>query len=329
MMPTLPETVVSIIMPAFNAQRFLHEAVESILAQTFRDFEFLIMDDGSTDGTWTILQSFARADARIRLFQQENQGVAASLNYLFQMANSELIARMDADDFCHPDRLRLQVEYLRQHPDAGVLTTARMSVAPNGLLYCFSCPPEDQRALAGLLNKGINPITHGSVMMRKSVLAGLGESPYRLTRDQDFEDTDLWKKLVKRTTIAVLNVPLYYKREYSGTLTVRWRYNEATAMRQNEAGSDIAITTLDYRVAQVLKEPPVKSRSYETYLNARALYYHARYFHALQQFLRVLLYRNNRYKMKSLLFAVLTLSGPLGLYLFRRIMNKPGHHYQF
>ena len=104
---------VSIIMPVYNAGRFLAASIESILGQTLTDFEFLIIDDGSTDRSWSILKRFASKDKRIKLFRNtSNKGLVKSLNMLIPLAHGKFIARMDADDISLPSRLEKQVEYL-------------------------------------------------------------------------------------------------------------------------------------------------------------------------------------------------------------------------
>src|ERR1051325_5151993 len=108
---------VSVIMPVYNAERYLREAVQSILNQTFSDFEFLIINDGSTDQSQLILQEYAARDARIVLKSRPNTGYTRALNELLAMARGELIARMDADDISEPQRLALQAALLRENPD--------------------------------------------------------------------------------------------------------------------------------------------------------------------------------------------------------------------
>ena len=327
-MLTYTKPVVSIIMPAFNAQRFLRQAIESILTQTFKDFEFLIVDDGSTDDTWAMAQSFAQSDGRIQLFRQENQGVAASLNFLVQSARCELIARMDADDYCHPDRIRQQVTYMQQHPAVGMVSTARRSVAPNGLTYCYACPPENKDDLAHLLAAGINPITHGSVMFRKSVLMSLPGSPYRLNRELEFEDLDLWRTLLSRTTLAALTTPLYFKRQYSGSLTVRWSNFDYERRRINEQRA-FAPQKLDLEVAQVLKHKTKENDAFTAYINAIALLTNKQYLQSLRHFLHAFRNGENRYRLKSLLLALAALSGPPGLLIFSLVVNRPGQYFRY
>jgi glycosyltransferase involved in cell wall biosynthesis len=107
--------LVSVVMSVFNGQAFLSEAVESILQQTLRDFEFVVIDDGSTDGTGDILSTFVERDKRMRVFRQENQGRPKSLNDGIALASGKYIARMDADDIALPDRLGKQVDFMERN----------------------------------------------------------------------------------------------------------------------------------------------------------------------------------------------------------------------
>lgn len=104
-----PQPAVSVCMPVYNASRYLRECIDSVLSQTFADFEFLIADDGSDDDSAAIVESYA--DPRIRLIRREH-GYIASLNCLLDEARGRYIARMDADDVMLPDRLRLQFDYM-------------------------------------------------------------------------------------------------------------------------------------------------------------------------------------------------------------------------
>ncbi|AHM60589.1 glycosyl transferase domain-containing protein [Flammeovirgaceae bacterium 311] len=111
----------SVLMPVYNAEKFLAEAIDSILAQTFTDFEFLIIDDGSTDNSLNIIRAYA--DKRIRLIRNEkNLGISATLNKGIRLAASDLIARMDADDIAYPDRLEKQYQFTQEHPDGALYT---------------------------------------------------------------------------------------------------------------------------------------------------------------------------------------------------------------
>src|ERR1700680_300023 len=112
---------VSVVMSVFNGQTFLSEAIESILGQTFRDFEFLIIDDGSTDRTAEILSTIAQSDGRIQIVSRSNKGRAISLNVGINLAAGKYIGRMDADDVALPRRLEQQVTFMEQHPGVVLL----------------------------------------------------------------------------------------------------------------------------------------------------------------------------------------------------------------
>jgi glycosyltransferase involved in cell wall biosynthesis len=112
---------ITVLMPVYNAEQFLREAIDSMLNQSFRDFEFLIMDDGSTDSSISIIQQYQ--DPRIRLIRNEkNLGISPTLNKGIELASSDLIARMDADDISYPDRLQKQYDYMMAHPDCALLS---------------------------------------------------------------------------------------------------------------------------------------------------------------------------------------------------------------
>jgi glycosyltransferase involved in cell wall biosynthesis len=113
---------VTVLMPVFNSGKFLDAAISSILSQTYPDFEFIIIDDGSTDNSAAIIKSFK--DPRIRFFQNEiNLGITRTLNKGIELASTEYIARMDADDISYPDRLKKQYKYLREHPDCALVSS--------------------------------------------------------------------------------------------------------------------------------------------------------------------------------------------------------------
>ena len=122
-------------MSVYNGEQFLDLAIESVLAQTFSDFEFLILDDGSTDRSRAIVERHAAVDSRIRLISRENRGLIASLNQLLEEAKAPLIARMDADDICLPHRFERQHAFLQAHADYGVVGSAAEDIDEHGEHY--------------------------------------------------------------------------------------------------------------------------------------------------------------------------------------------------
>src|SRR5688500_15808321 len=124
---------VSCVMTVFNTERYLREAVESILAQTLADFEFIIIDDGSTDASPQILREYAARDSRIRLVSRPNTGIVKAANEGIGMARAKYLARMDSDDVSLPHRFATQVKYLDEHPDCVLVGTSFMYTDPHGV----------------------------------------------------------------------------------------------------------------------------------------------------------------------------------------------------
>lgn len=315
------ELTVSIIMPAYNAQRFLSAAVESILAQSFSDFEFLIMDDGSTDSTWQILQEYAEKDSRVKLFQQENQGVGVSLNYLISVAKGEFIARMDADDISHPERLQEQVNYFVQHLQTDIVSTGTTLIAPNGLGYCTICFPDNHNLLKEFFAKNKNPITHGAVMMKKSLLLNLNLPIYKSMRAQDLE---LWQRLIDKAHFGLIQKPLYFLRQYSGSITDRWHNKEGILSQQyqNKQHVENILSDLDNKLAMLLKPNLNPDEGYELFLNGRALFLNNHYWSAIKNFILAAI-EDKKYRTKSLGLIGFVMLGKLGVYLYAKLrLNK-------
>ncbi len=184
--------IVSVLMPVYNAAHYVAEAVESILGQTFADFEFLIIDDGSTDRSRAILERYAARDRRIRLTGRPNTGHSVALNELLRVAGGELVARMDADDVALPERLARQVEYLRAHPDVVCVGSAVHMIDGAGRLVGDGHPAMDHEEIQRRALAGDCPLNHPSVLMRRAALEAIGGYRPEL---QPAEDLDLWLRL--------------------------------------------------------------------------------------------------------------------------------------
>jgi len=158
--------LITVLMPAYNAAEYLNEAIESIINQTFTDFEFLIIDDGSSDNSIDIIKSYN--DKRIRLIENgENIKLIATLNKGINLSRGKYIARMDSDDISFPERLQKQFEYMESHPDIGALGTAFISFGEN--VYSETVYPADDFDIrTGMLYK--MQLCHPSAIIRKSVL---------------------------------------------------------------------------------------------------------------------------------------------------------------
>lgn len=199
---------VSVLMPVYNGSRFLPAALASVLAQTFRNFELIAIDDGSTDGSSQILQEFARRDTRIRVVRQDNQGIVASLTCALALARAPLVARMDADDISRPDRFAKQVAFLERHPDIVTVSGAMDVIDENGVYLRTEAFPTLPESIASeLLHRSC--VSHPAVMARTTTLRSVGG--YR-TGAQYAEDYDLWLRISEIGKIANLpDVLLSYR----------------------------------------------------------------------------------------------------------------------
>ena len=162
--------IISVVFPVYNAERFLRESIESILNQSFDNFELIIINDGSVDSTSEILNSFS--DNRIRLIERENRGFAASVNEGVSVSNAKYIARMDADDVSLPDRLRLQYDYMESHPDVGILGGQAWRIDENGRLIGEITKPISTEHISQYI-KYVCPVTHPTYCVRKHVYGTL------------------------------------------------------------------------------------------------------------------------------------------------------------
>ncbi len=164
---------VSVVLAVYNGERFLAETMESILTQTFRDFEFIIVDDGSTDGTPDILATFAQADPRIVVKRQaRNTGIPASRNLGCRMATGDYIAVTDGDDISLPNRFEKQVDFLDQHPEIALIGSSIDRIDEAGTVFSHVDVPTDPGFLKWMLIF-VSLFFHSSVMMRRDVAASL------------------------------------------------------------------------------------------------------------------------------------------------------------
>jgi glycosyltransferase involved in cell wall biosynthesis len=220
----LDAPAISVCMPVYNAKEHLAEAVDSILNQTRGDFEFLIIDDGSTDGSAEVLKRYASSDPRIRLFSQPNKGLVTTLNKLIDQARGEFLARMDADDIALPERFERQVDYLRAHPDYVLVGSRVLLIDPEGDPLCDWCTLEDQNAIdSGFLQceRG-TLISHPAVMMRRDAVLAIGKyRPFEV-----IEDVDLFLRLSEYGRITNLPDVLLKYRMHNGNISKTTSYHK-------------------------------------------------------------------------------------------------------
>lgn len=210
MEPPRHKQLISVVMPVHNALPHLDEAVQSILGQSRRDFEFVIFDDASTDGSAERLEHWARLDDRIRLFRsEENLGPAASSNRVVLHARAPLIARMDADDISGAERLERQARLLEERPDVGLVGSLCEVIDSSGRILRG---PEYWRLTRKCWSA---PFPHGSIMFRRKLFDEIGG--YR-DECEYWEDLDFVLRMAERSKILVLPRPLYrYRRSDTST----------------------------------------------------------------------------------------------------------------
>ncbi len=230
--------LVSVLLPARNAGRYVDQAVRSVLNQTFRDFELLIVDDGSTDDTGRRLELLASDDVRIKLTHRPRNaegGLVASLNDMATRARGRLLARMDADDICHPERLEKQVARIRRDPSLVALGGQVRWVDPLGHPYASSSFPTTHDAIdADLLAGRGGTLPHPATIMRREAFDAVGG--YRGWAYPS-EDLDLWLRLAEFGRVANLDdVVLDYRQHFDSiTRTQRDRQLAVKPRIVNEA----------------------------------------------------------------------------------------------
>lgn len=201
--------LISVIMPVYNGAADLEKAMQSVLAQSFTDFEVVAINDGSKDLSGELLDRFG--DARVRVIHQENMGLAATLNKGISLARGKFIARQDQDDFSHPDRFARQLDYMGQNPDCILLGTAAEIWVGNQPSERTHDHPTRHEVLAFdlLFN---NPFVHSSVMMRRDAVIAIGGYTTDPAR-QPPEDYELWSRMARQGRVANLPEQLLVYRE--------------------------------------------------------------------------------------------------------------------
>ncbi len=212
-------------MSVYNGEKFLKECIDSVRAQTYPEFEFIITDDCSTDGTWNILKKYQEKDERIILLKNtENRGLTRNLNTMVSLAKGELIARMDADDIAMPDRLEKEHAIFEQFPTVEMVFTDIEIIDDRSDKICNSWRPETLEKILGYLDRYIY-IVHPSVMMRRDFFSRYGMYDEAYTTGQD---SILWKKAYRE------GAEFYYLKE---TL-LKYRINPKSVRRNNRENNE-------------------------------------------------------------------------------------------
>ena len=214
---------ISVIMSVYNGEKYLREAIESILNQTFTDFEFIIVNDGSTDTSFEIIQSYD--DERIkRINNEKNIGLTKSLNKVLKEAKGEYIARQDADDISLPNRFEEQMKHLEEHPEVALLGTNIYKIDENGKIigkHIVLAKP----SIKDLFKS--NQFNHGTVMFKKRVVEKLGYYEEIFKYSQDYE---LWLRIAKHYEVRNLTQILYKLRSHDENVGLK-NWEESTLYR--------------------------------------------------------------------------------------------------
>ena len=215
---------ISVLLSCYNGARWLDEAINSVLSQTFGDFEFIIVDDGSTDNSPEIIKRYAEQDARVVVIAKRNTGLADSLNVGIRQARGEWIARLDADDICEPARLEMQLAKARENPGLVYVGSGLFVIDENGNVNKVFHYPEDHSSLLKNLTTARKFPPHSSAFYRTDVARSVGGYRCLLRRAQDH---DLWLRLADVGEFSAIYDPLVKIRKHINQIS-----NDESGKRQ-------------------------------------------------------------------------------------------------
>lgn len=212
--------MITVSIPFFNAEKFLSKAIESVISQSYDNWELLLLDDGSNDGSLEIAKGFEQKDNRIKVFSDsKNKGLGARLNELAALSNGEYIARMDADDIMHPKRLETQLQILKDNPNIDVLGTNAYVIDENNLV--FGIRYKNQVGLSK-----VEHFIHPTIMGKKQWFL---DNPYD-EKAIRIEDAELWYRTKSFSNFMITNEPLLFYREFGNNYYKKYFQANGSAM---------------------------------------------------------------------------------------------------
>jgi glycosyltransferase involved in cell wall biosynthesis len=218
---------VSVVMTAFNAEKYLSQAIQSVLDQTLPDFEFIIANDGSTDNSLSIMKEFQKKDSRIIIDDHENMGMAASVNRILEFAKGDLIARMDADDIMMPSRLQKQYDFLKSHPEISMVSSNVLMIGEKNQSLGIQKNVEDLKAADDtkryVMQNKVITFAHTASTFRKDHVIKVGGYDGQYWPSDDIE---LFNRLAENNMGVVLmpEVLMKYRIHGSSVMTSRYFY---------------------------------------------------------------------------------------------------------
>jgi glycosyltransferase involved in cell wall biosynthesis len=246
---------ITVLIPAYNVEKYIAKAIESVLQQTYTDFELLIVNDGSTDDTQRIIQSFN--DERIILINQSNKGVAAALNIGLKNAKGTYIARFDADDICHPQRLEKQVAFLRANPEYILVGSDADYILENGdFLFHFRCIAHTNDEIKEKLYFYC-PFLHPTVMYKRESICSAGGYPIDA---HNFEDYMLWTAIAGTGKLHNIAEPLIQYRLNSNSVTIdeKWRGKRFRDLKRSAVKRGYITALESAELLSIIKEQDVR-----------------------------------------------------------------------
>jgi len=262
---------VTVSMNIYNGMPWLPEAVESIRNQTVQDIEIFLVNDGSTDGSREYLDSLD--DPRITVFHQENAGTAVASNVAIENCRTPFIARMDADDIALPNRIEVQLAYMKQHPEVGMVGTQAAWLGPDSVGKSIKLPTT-HNAIWKALVEGHHAIVHATLMMRIEVIRGVG-GYWKIPKLDD--DTDMMLRMGEAAKLANIDQTLYHYRILQGSLSgagmkrVRFSYDYSIELSRRRLAGLPSLTPEEF--AATREKRPLWQKLYEPIdIHARCQY---------------------------------------------------------
>ncbi|HAS6339887.1 TPA: glycosyltransferase [Vibrio vulnificus] len=245
---------VSVIMPVFNCEDYVSIAIESILNQSFKGFEFIIVNDGSTDKTYEICQYYSSLDSRIKLISQDNQGLISSLNTAIEESIGELVVRMDGDDISHPSRLEVQVKFMDENPGVIASGTCYKLIGETKGIVNVPIKPDDCRSLL----KASSCIAHPTAILRNPK-GYFNNNEYYKYKYRHVEDYFLWIELSKFGELANVDQVLLDYRVHPNQITQKYNKlmienQKSIVLSESQDDSSLIVSVLSLKEKFILDE---------------------------------------------------------------------------